>query len=386
MTLKDVQEIYGAGLISDEQRSRIVEHFRLEQPHNRFLAVLVTLGGVLLVTGAILIISANWAAIPGLAKIFGGAALMVGAHFAGWRLRSVSKSHPKVGEAWHFVGAGLFLANIALVGQVYNLSSRTPNALLFWLVGIAPLAWILRSKAVHVLSLIALFIWLGTEINASDGWFYFNDHVNQFGIFAAVGLLLYGCGLAFRQGAFSEFSGVTEVFGLTAMHLGLWPMLMIHYNEPSTMALILICAPALVGLALVAHFSRRVTELSAQWRNVWLGVMAAWITMAAVFAMTAFHFDSYNLAGTMRLGEAIASLALITGCIVQMRVAEELRAPWMVNIAIITTGYCIIVTFGMLIGSMMNTGLIFLVGGAGILGLGFWLEKKRRAVIQRMRA
>ena len=48
---------------------------------------------------------------------------------------------------------------------------------------------------------------------------------------------------------------------------------------------------------------------------------------------------------------ALAALLLMAGCIVQMRVAEELRSPWMVNLAIVTMGYCIITTFGLLIGS-----------------------------------
>jgi uncharacterized membrane protein len=387
MTLKDVQEIHGAGLISEDQRERIVAHFKLNHPErNRFLTVLVALGGVLASTGVILVISSNWDAIPGWFKIFAGAALMCGAHFLGWRLRSLRQTHPKVGEALHFLGAGLFLANIALIGQVYNLSSRTPNALLFWLVGIVPLAWILRSVAVHVLSMIALFIWLGAELNATDGWFYFGNHASQFGIFAAVGLLIYGCGLALRKSSYSNFSEASEVFGLVAIHLGLWPLVVVRSTEPSSTPLFLMAAPALVGLGLIAAFTRGLDGLSKQWRNVWLVVLTGWITLSAAFCVSAFGSSPFDIFGHMTAGQGIASILLVAGCIMQMRVAEELRAPWMVNLAIITTGFCIIVTFGLLIGSMLNTGLVFLVGGAGILGLGFWLEKKRRAVIQRMSA
>src|ERR1051325_3966460 len=194
MNLKDVQQIYDAGLISDDQRHRIIDHFRLDHPHNRFLAIQLTIGGALVLTGIILVISANWDAIPGLAKISGGALLMAAAHRVGWKFGGTNQTYPRLAEVFHFVGAGLFLANIALVGQVYHLSSRAPNAVLFWLIGIIPLVWILRSLSIHVLRLAGFLVWLGIEINAHDGWLHFASHASQLGIFAGIGALLYGCG------------------------------------------------------------------------------------------------------------------------------------------------------------------------------------------------
>jgi uncharacterized membrane protein len=380
MKTKEVQEIFAAGLISAEQRDRIVEHFRLDHPHNRFLSVLLALGGVLVLTGIILVISANWALIPGIVKIAVGALLMTGAHFGGWKLRG---QYPKAGAALHFVGAGLFLANIALVGQVYHLSARSPNALLFWLVGIVPLVWILRSVSIHVLALIGFVVWLGMEINASDGYLHFASHVSQFGIYAGVGLLFYGLGLALKRTPFATLAPATERIGMLMFHFGLWPTVVNGAEISGPGTLMLTVGPAILGLGLVAMETRRMDELSAQWRNTWLAVLAGWIVIAALWMTIDLH--NWVVFG-MGIEQAMAAILLVAGCIAQMRVAEELRAPWMVNLAIVTTGYCIIATFGLLIGSMMNTGLIFLVGGVGILGLGFLLEKKRRAVIQRMHA
>lgn len=383
MNLKDAQQIREAGLISDEQLQQIIGHFQLEHPRNRFLKILVGIGGVLILTGIILVISANWAAIPGLVKIAAGIALMIGAHFAGWKL-SATREYSKHAEIAHFVGAGLFLANIALVGQVYHLSSRTPNALLIWLIGIIPLVFILRSVAVHVLALGGLFVWLGMEMNANDGWFQFARRSGELGVYAGVGLLLCGCGLTLKRTSFSKLALPTELIGMLALHLGLWPLVAGFYKISGSTH-ILMLAPAIAGLALAAAHLRHNSDLPAQWRNLWLAVLAGWIALPAVWRF--FDFGNYNnFFGDMTAAQAITSIGLVAGCIVQMRVAEDLRAPWMVNLAIVTIGYCIIVTFGLLIGSMMNTGLIFLVGGIGILGLGFWLEKKRRAVILRMKA
>jgi hypothetical protein len=385
MKLKDIQEIHEAGLISEDQRRSIIDHFHLEHPRNRFLKVLVTLGGTLVLTGIILVISANWDAIPGWLKIAAGALLMMAAHFTGWKLRC-PKEYSKLSEVFHFIGAGLFLANIALVGQVYHLSSRTPNALLLWLIGIIPLVWILRSVAIHVLTLGGLLVWLGTEINSRDGWFHFAENLNQFGVYGGVGLLLYGCGLKLKRTSYHQLALPTEIIGMASLHFGLWPLVTIGNTHESPSALLLMLVPAVAGLGLIAAQLRHLPDLTAQWRRCWLAVLAGWITVAAFWMLLDFGERGYLLFGHMGVGQAFASIALVTGCIVQMRVAEDLRAPWLVNLAIVTTGYCIILTFALLVGSMMNTGLIFLVGGAGILGLGYWLEKKRRAVILRMKA
>ena len=64
--------------------------------------------------GIILLIAANWEEIPRGLKIMTGIALMLGAHAGGYWLREVKGSYPRSGEALHFAGAGLFLANIAL--------------------------------------------------------------------------------------------------------------------------------------------------------------------------------------------------------------------------------------------------------------------------------
>lgn len=380
MKRNDVQKLCADGFISEDQQRRIIEHYKLGQPQNRFLAIMLTIGGSLVLTGIVLVISANWHAIPGLIKVLGGVLLMISSHLAAWRLGQKS---PRSSEVFHFVGAGMFLANIALVGQVYHLSARAPSAMLLWLLGIVPLIFILRSLAIHVLALAGLFVWLCMEINAKDGYLHFASNITQFSFYAAVGLLLYGVGLRLKRTAFPTLAAPTQIVGMIAVHLGLWPMLIngTELSAPST--LLLMGAPATIGVALIASELRVNAGLSAQWRYTWLAVIVAWVLCAAAWMTLDFND---RILGNMGIVSAIASILLIAGSIVQMRVAEELREPWLVNLAIITTGYSIIVTFGLLIGSMMNTGLIFLVGGAGILGLGFWLEKKRRAVIQRIHA
>lgn len=385
MKQSDIQKLYEAQLITDEQRQRIIEHFGLNGSKNKFLVIMVSLGGVLALAGIILVISAHWGAIPGLVKIALGAMLMAGAHAAGWYLCGTRQSSPKLGGALHFLGAGLFLANIALVGQVYHLSSRAPNAMILWLAGIIPLAWVLRSRSIHVLSLIGLTVWLGMEINCEGGWLYFASCAAQVSIFSGFGLLLYGAGLTLGRSSYPEFRPATERLGLLLFQLGLcWTVVDRWWSgEKAANILALSAAAAIPGLLLALLHFRKEKTLSAQWRAVWCAVLACWTGLIVSWPFLIGPYQPYY-AGRLSPFHWMASVALVVGCLLQIRAAVEMRAAWMVNLAIVGIAFTLITDFILLMGSMLNTGMIFLVGGVGLLGLGYILERKRRSALRKI--
>src|SRR5690349_20098228 len=116
MKLADIQKLREAGLISDEQQERIVEHFKLHEDSNRFLVIISFVGALLVAAGVALLIAANWEEIPRGVKLAAGCSLALGAEGLGWWLREVHGKYRKSGEALHLLGSCLFLANIALVG------------------------------------------------------------------------------------------------------------------------------------------------------------------------------------------------------------------------------------------------------------------------------
>ena len=121
MRHSDIQKLHEAGLITDEQRQKIIERFQLkEDSSGNFLAIISMVGAVLIAAGITLLISAHWNDIPRGVKIAGGLALMLGFHAGGWWLREVQGKYRKTGEALHFVGSCLFLANIALIGTAID--------------------------------------------------------------------------------------------------------------------------------------------------------------------------------------------------------------------------------------------------------------------------
>ena len=156
MKHSDIQKIHEAGLITDEQRQKIIEHFQLKEDGGKFLAIVSIIGAVLIAAGITLLIAAHWNDIPRGVKIATGLLLLLGFHAGGWWLstlrsspatedgREVQGKYRKTGEALHLIGSCLFLANIALIGHIYNIVSRPPNAFLLWWIGIAALPWLLR--------------------------------------------------------------------------------------------------------------------------------------------------------------------------------------------------------------------------------------------------
>jgi len=146
MKHSEIKKLQADGFITSEQCSQIIERYGLKEDGGRFLAIISTIGSVLVAAGIILLVSAHWDEIPRAVKIALGLLLMLGAHGGALWVGGEGRGYHKTEEALHLLGSGLFLANIALVGQIYNLSSHPPNAILIWLAGIVALPWILRSK------------------------------------------------------------------------------------------------------------------------------------------------------------------------------------------------------------------------------------------------
>ncbi len=387
MNASDIDRIRDAGLISGEQRSAIIQHFKLEREANKLLVILSILGGVLISGGIILLIASNWRDIPRLVKLAAGLALMLGAHFGGWRLRQ-SGRQPVVGEALHLLGSGLFLANIALVGQIYNLSSRPPNAILLWLAGIAALPWLLRSKAQHILVLCAFGLWLGLEMNQNDSVLYFGGEARQCMFYAILGIVLWGAGIQLGRTGFAEFGPATEKFGLVAMHIAAYPLALgFYYDSDRVASGAWLLAGSFTALALVLLLlSTRNESLlpNRQWRWTWAGALTgvlalAWVGLR-VKSNSNWGYD-FRHAGA----HWIAIPARFFLCQLQAQIGLLRRSPWLVNVAITFLGLYVITAYFELFGSMQTTGLMFVISGVLLIALAVYLERKRRGLLQRMR-
>jgi uncharacterized membrane protein len=385
MKFAEVQKLREAGLITNEQEQRIVDHFKLREDGNRFLIIISFVGSVLVAAGIVLLIAANWEEIPRGVKIAAGMALMLGAHGAGWYLREVRQSYQKTGEALHLLGSLLFLGNIALVGQIYHLVSHSPNALLLWWAGIAALPWLLRSTVQHLLALLALGLWFGMEVNQVGSPIYLREEF-QVLAYALLGLIYVGLGYVLRRGTFATFAKPTEHLGMFALLMFSYPLtwqgFMGHHDGLADSSWILPVLGA-VAVGIVALGAKNL-ELDRQWRWTWTLALA----LAAGLLIVAFyvpHERSWSWLREYSPMNAFAAVALFVFCLLQIQVGLQERSTSLVNLGVVFIALDMIAAYFGLFGTMARTGLMFVVSGVFLIVFGVYLEKKRRKYMKQIK-
>jgi uncharacterized membrane protein len=390
MKYTDIQKLHEAGLITDEQRQKIVEHFQLKEEGGNFLAIISIVGAVLIAAGIALLISAHWNEIPRGVKIAGGLLLMLGFHAGGWWLREVQGKYRKTGEALHLIGSCLFLANIALIGQIYNIVSRPPNAFLLWWIGIAALPWLLRSKAQHVLLLMAFGIWFGFEVNERGGLIYCESN-RQVLLYALLGLVYLSAGYCLRPTRFSEFAGVTEKLGLLAFLVFTYPLTWKDFFgfENSEFRQWFFPVLSVFALLLSAVGLKNLTALTRQWRWTWFAALLGMTVFMATIWFCCWQLDYAFHLPHLYWGKSgsylVGILALFVFCLLQVQIGLQERSPFLVNLGVVFIALDIIAAYCGLLGSMARTGTMFVISGVFLILFGVYLEKKRRALMKQIK-
>jgi len=303
-------------------------------------------------------------------------------------LREVQGKYRKTGEVLHLIGSCLFLANIALIGQIYHLSSRPANAFLLWWLGIAALPWLLRSAAQFALLLLAIGIWFGVEINDATSLIRFDDE-QQVLAYALLGLVFTGFGFLLRRSANKDFSVVAETFGLLAFTLFSYPLtwsgfLSWGYRHAELNPWLL---PALGTFAalLIALGCRNLTALPPQWRVTWGATLAgaAALLVAANFVP---QQNEWQWFGRMTPLNTVAAIAFFIYGLLQVQVGVQERSRFLVNLGVTFIALDIIATYIGLFGSMAFTGMMFVISGTFLILFAVFLEKKRRALMKQIKS
>ena len=61
-----------------------------------------------------------------------------------------------------------------------------------------------------------------------------------------------------------------------------------------------------------------------------------------------------------------------------------MRAPFYVNLGMMMIVFYIVRAYVGLVSSMADTGLLFVIGGIGLVALGIVMERKRRRVLEQI--
>lgn len=385
MNLQDIQRLHTDGFLAADVRDRIIAHYKLQDAPNRFIAIISAIGGVLVAAGVILLISANWDAIPRGVKLLTGIVLLLGCHAAGWWTRTRHPDFHKTAEALHLVGSILFLANIALIGQVYHLNSRPPNAILAWWVGIAPLAWLLRSKPQYVLTLSAAMLWLAMEFLHDKGLFQSHGDDLAMLFYPAIFIALYAMGVGMERTPAREFGEVTRRYGLLGLGCLLIPLLFGPHADGAMAPLVWSAyLPFALLVAAGLFFALRgEARLPLVWRGIWFGTLVFWLVLVAIPCVSAGAHGRWDWGRHDWLAWT-SSVALFAHCLVMVNLGLLLGSRFLINLGLALLALDVIIAYFRLFGTMAVTGAMFIITGAGLIALGIIIEKRRRSLLRQV--
>ncbi|HTV67004.1 MAG TPA: DUF2157 domain-containing protein [Rhizobiaceae bacterium] len=156
---KDVARWVEQGFIDQIAGDKIARD--VEQHERRSLSfgnVLAIMAALLLAAAILVLIAANWEAIPRLVRVFALFAIMLGGYVGGAVLKNTG--HPGIAEAVWIVAAATFGGAIALIGQMYHLSGDETAVILVWSIATGLAAAALQSGPLTVSAVGLGIAWL----------------------------------------------------------------------------------------------------------------------------------------------------------------------------------------------------------------------------------
>jgi uncharacterized membrane protein len=380
-------------LITDEQSQAIMDfesvgtpRFRLGIRFNRLIVVLSTLGAVLIASGIISFVAANWQGMPAMAKLFLLILGQTAAYWIGYQLQFV-RGYPRVGEAIMFTGAVWFGANVFLVAQSYHLGTDNPDLMILWFLGVLPLAYLARSTSITVMA-VGIFT-VGISWKAAT---WVDGPESAFLVMGSLFLtaaLLYSIGmLHLRRANLKLYAGPYLISG-ALLAIGLAYVLTFSEVFEDTRSLTILDFRTLSGsyLALAGILSAvTVAALVVAVRNsynnagnpvgryaepgvVALVIAFGWFTATLPFNSIAFYVTAFNL----------LLVLLIFGSIVLGIIN---RREMLINVGIIFFVIDLSTRYIELTVDMLDTSLAFVVGGLLLLGVGYGMERARRQLLR----
>ncbi len=177
--LAELEAWQASGIVSRDQTQQILDQYELpaesaNRQRSRTLFVLMALAGVLVGCAVLLLIGYNWNRVPPWVKLVNIFGAMLGTYGLAFHLRYQRGMHV-ASELAFFLGAIFYGAGIWLVAQIFHLNAHYPDGMLWWAIGVLPLALCLQTQLLHALLVVLLATWAGMEIlGFSDlGWSVF---------------------------------------------------------------------------------------------------------------------------------------------------------------------------------------------------------------------
>lgn len=367
-----VREWHDAAIIDAATLERIRAHEACREGHAWVGFGIAAVGVVALLTGIISIVAANWDFLSDNVKLAGYFSLqiLVGVLFV--------RAESKLGiwrEMVLIIFASLFLAGIALVGQVYNLSGPWWQTLLFWLLLALPPACAAHSYVLPFLwSLTILVTSVVWSIEAS-GW----SELERVGCTLTSPFVLISASLlSTRLGVLrQEFRKALIVSGIGALLLpgALWADFTWNFGSfgvaPGKPYLLLPSIGALASAAL--SLARPAVPLSLRATTACLLLFAAaYLTAPLLLAPASLLPEP--------LGELLGALGFIALWALAAAAAVMASMRRLFNVASFAIAVRVVVTYFQVFGTLTATGLGLIISGLVIISVGLLWNRGRKIV------
>jgi len=356
----------------------------------RTVSILAILGAILVGIGIILLIAANRQEFD-IARGFKVALIMGSAVFlylVGYVLK-YELPFPRVGGAIIFLGTVFFGAAVFLIGQVYNVQANDPRLLLYWFVGVIPLAYVTRSAAILTLSLLVASAGLGMR---AATWLEHTHSgelaaIRTIPLYVMLGVLFYF--LAPLHERFERLRGLHHplpLAGLVAVMVGLLLLGFraffddLHHQDIPDMPTSLLrmyavlTALAVAAIASALYVSRRALGTLPQ------EAAAAIVLVGLAFATLYVPFKEAN--AYVVLYNALL-LAVIFGT---MAIGVASGREGYINISLAFFAVLVIARYFDWGWGLYERSLFFMGAGALVLATAFLLEFYRRRLLRRVGA
>ena len=355
-----------------------------------------SIGAIALAFGVILIIATNWHNINDITKIISFIILLGGSHFLALKL--YDKGYEKTSSSLHFLGAALFIAGIGLIAQIFNLSSKSGESFLIWTLAISPLAVLLKSGSIALLSVLAFLIWGNVYIDYLDGMSSWIVGIT----FTATVLLLCVLSGEILKKYENEISPYLKIPGILGLFSFLYFFGFSHNFRPQTfegndttimlpLILIILSTIMLVYLWLQNKANKDI--------RYWLIAMGCSVSTLTLVVYTIYSsVDPMSFQEKFHFGwnKKVYFLPMMISIIAW--ISYFILAFWgviygalhhkraLLNFSVVLIGIGIFTRFLDLMGSMMDTGMLFIACGLVFFLLGSALEKWRRKLIKNTKA
>lgn len=385
----DMPALIESGVVTKPQAAKLLAHYQAEADEptaSKLVPILSIIGSVFVGAGFVLYFASNWDIFPDWAKLAILVTAVVATYAAAFVLLFV-RGYPKTGHAMALLGSILYGASIFLVGQTYNLGGTFPQALLLWLAGVLPIAYVSGLSSFPYFLSILFGVWLFADVTE-----VYSDSSDMLVWFpAVVGVLLAGVSVwhsgrfeqfrraYFRVGIFGIFSGLfLFTFGDFLNNSGGW-------SHTATVFTAFFSAGALAYVVKIVRdrdFSR--ASLYPAFHLLVLSLFAVVSHYAFAYVGTYGYSYHYDLSAPLEQTALLifTNLYFLGFCIAVAALGLARKSPYVVNVSLAFVTVFVFAKYFDWFFEMMDRALFFILGGTLFVLVGWQIERRRKILLK----